>query len=110
MKIPFDQWKAEYEPRLMLEPECDTCDWEDRFTCECEFLYPYQMGELPYYLETADEDKERGGDDARDNLALAISENRVWTWDNDGMRSGITSPKSDLLVTTKPWTEETEII
>lgn len=104
MKIPFDQWKAEYEPRLMLEPECD-----DHDECECEYLYPYDLGELSWYLETAEDDKESGGEDARDNLALAISENRVWTWETDRIINGVVSEKGDLLVTTKPWTENTEV-
>ena len=105
MKIPFDQWKAEYEPRIYLEMECD-----DHAECECEFLYTYELSELSDYLEMAEDDKESGGEDARDNLALAISENRVWTWDNAGIRSGIDNERSELLVTKKPWTEEMEII
>jgi hypothetical protein len=103
--IDFDTWKAEYEPRLMDEVECD-----DHAECECEYLYPYQMGELQYYLDTAEDDKELGEEDARDNLALAISENRVWSWQADRIVTGVISERSDLLVTTKPWTEKMEVI
>lgn len=105
MKIPFDQWKAEYEPRIYLEMECD-----DHAECECEFLYTYELGELSYYLEMAEDDKESGGEDARDNLALAISENRVWTWEVGRIINGVVSERSDLLITTKAWTENTEVI
>lgn len=107
MKITFDQWKAEYQPRIYEDSGAECFDHEE---CDCEFLYTYELGELPYYLETAEDDKESGGDEARDNLALAISENRVWTWEVGRIINGVVSERSDLLVTTKPWTEETEII
>lgn len=94
MKIPFDQWKAEYEPRIYLEMECD-----DHAECECEFLYTYDQSEIDY------DDYED-----EDSLRRAIDENRVWTWDNAGIRSGIDNERSELLVTKKPWTEEMEII
>lgn len=105
IRIEFDAWKAEYEPRLVEEPECD-----DHDECECEYLYPYDLGELQYYLDFAEDDKESGGEDARDNLAIAISENRVWSWESDRIVNGVVSERSDLLVTTKPWTETTEVI
>jgi hypothetical protein len=108
IQIDFDTWKAEYEPRVYEDSGAYCFDHEDQ--CDCEFLYTYQMGELQYYLDTAEDDKELGGEDARDNLAIAISENRVWSWLDDRIVIGVVSQRSDLLVTTKPWTENVEVI
>ena len=93
MKIPFDTWKAEYEPRISLDMECD-----EHEECECEVLYPYHLSEIDDYED-------------EDSLRLAIEQDRVWTWDNRGIRSGIdkTEPWADLLITKKAWTEETEV-
>lgn len=90
INLPFEQWKAEYQPRVYLDMECD-----DHEECECEFLYSYDMSEIDYE-EYEDED----------SLRRAIDENRVWTW-GDRIESGITNPKGDLLVTRKPWAEQT---
>ena len=86
MRIKFEDWKAEYEPRISLEMECDEHD-----ECDCEYLYPYHISEIDDYED-------------EDSLRLAIEENRVWSWDIDTIRSGISGPNADLLITKKPWT------
>ena len=120
MKIEFDTWKAEFEPRV-YENSGEMCDEHDTFeigaepaeqlaefaftigveSCECEFLYTYD--------QTDPEDEDDENDYPEDSLRLAIKENRVWTWDNQGIRSGITGIGSELLVTKKAWTEQTEV-
>ena len=104
--IDFDTWKAEYEPRVYE----DSGAWCDEHAdenvanpenwCDCEFLYTYTLPEL------ADEDyvDEVWRED------VAIQENRVWTWDNVGIRSGVDNERSELLVTKKPYTEKMEVI
>jgi hypothetical protein len=93
--MPFEQWKAEYQPRVYEDSGAECFDHEE---CECEFLYTYDLSEI----DSEDEEDE-------DSLQLAIEQNRVWTW-HDGIYSGIKDPRYDLLVTKKPWTEEMEII
>ena len=105
MKIEFDTWKAEYQPRV-YESSGEMCDEHDTFEigaepCECEFLYTYD--------QTDPEDEDEETDYPEDSLRLAIKENRVWTWDNQGIRSGITGVGSELLVTKKAWTQQTEV-
>ena len=92
--IDFDEWKAEYEPRVYLDMECD-----DHEECDCEFLYTHDLSEI---------DSDEYEDE--DSLRRAIDENRVWTWDNIGIRSGVDNQRSELLVTKKPWTEKMEVI
>ena len=88
MKIEFDTWKAEYEPRIYEDSGAECFDHEE---CECEFLYTFELQEL----EQDEED------------SSAIAENRVWSWLTNGdIVSGIVIP-NDLLVTKKPWTERT---
>ena len=58
----------------------------------------------------ADEDEEFLESYPELALSVAIKENRVWSWGNDGgIRSGITTPRSELLVTKRAWIEETEV-
>ena len=94
--MEFETWKAEYEPRVYVDSGAECFEHEE---CDCEFLYTYDITELD---DKDDEDDE-------DSLILAVKENRVWTWDNKGIRSGITNTSSDLLVTKKAWTNEMEI-
>lgn len=93
MTMNFETWKTEYEPRIYVDSGAECFEHDE---CDCEFLYTYDMTEID------DEEDE-------DSLALAIKENRVWTWDNKGIRSGITNSTADLLVTKKAWTTEMEI-
>ena len=105
-QIEFDAWKAEYEPRVYEDSgawcdEHEDANLEDPENwCECEFLHTYTLPEL------SDEDYE--DEDWRENSA--IQENRVWTWDNVGIRSGVDNERSELLITKKPWTEKMEVI
>ena len=97
IQIDFDAWKAEYEPRIYEDSGAECFDHEE---CDCEFLYTYTLPEL------IDENWE----DEDWMETKAIQEKRIWTWDNEGIRSGVTNERSELLITKKPWTEETEII
>ena len=94
--IDFDEWKAEYEPRVYEDSGAYCFDHEDE--CDCEFLYTHDQSEIDYDYED------------EDSLRRAIDENRVWTWDNVGIRSGADNERSELLVTKKPWTEKMEVI
>lgn len=94
--LDFDTWKAEYQPRIIDEPntECDT--HPDEEGCSCEYLYPTNREELADFDETAE------------------AEQRVWTWFMDGtgaapIVSGIHGDDEWLLVTAKPWTEDTTV-
>lgn len=88
MKIEFDTWKAEYQPRVYEDSGAECFDHEE---CECEFLYTFELQEL-------EQDEEESS---------AITENRVWSWLTNGdIVSGIVIP-NDLLVTQRPWTERT---
>ncbi len=92
MRIPFETWKAEYEPRIYQDSgaECDEHGWE----CECEFLYTVDPTELI--------------DDEEDHAAGP--ERRLWTWHGDGtITSGVDSVHADILITAKPYTEETTV-
>jgi hypothetical protein len=89
LELNFDTWKAEYEPKIYEDSGAECYDHEE---CECEFLYTYDLAELDFY----------------DELAPAIIENRVWTWHGDGrIVSGIDNPRADILVTAKPYEQET---
>tara|TARA_R110000796_G_scaffold134290_1_gene250020 strand:- start:81 stop:401 length:321 start_codon:yes stop_codon:yes gene_type:complete len=106
MKIEFDTWKTEYQPRV-YENSGEMCDEHESFDigvepCDCEFLYTYDQ------TEPEDEDEETNYPE--ESLRLAIKQNRVWTWDNAGIRSGIENPRSELLVTVKAWAENTEVL
>ena len=100
MQIQFDDWEEEYQPSYYQDSgaECD-----EHAECECKFLLTYGIEELN------DEDADMVESYPELSLSLAIKENRVWTWDNKGIRSGITTPRSELLVTAKAWTEQTEV-
>jgi hypothetical protein len=101
MIIKFDDWKAEYEPRYYEDSGAECFDHDK---CDCVFLLTYGLEEL------ADEDEEFLESYPELALSVAIKENRVWSWGNDGgIRSGITTPRSELLVTERAWTEETEV-
>jgi hypothetical protein len=105
MKIQFDTWKAEFKPRVYEDTGawCDGHEDANRADmanwCECEFLYTTDLTEL-------EDDEEI---DPEHSLSLAIKENRVWTWDNAGIRSGVTTDRSELITTAKAWTEQTEV-
>jgi hypothetical protein len=77
--IPFNSWKAEYQPRIYEDSGAECFDHEE---CDCEFLYTFEDSEV----------EEEG-----------IERNKVWTWRSDGsIRAGTWGP--ELLVTEKPWT------
>lgn len=98
MKIQFDDWEEEFQPRYYEDSGAECFDHDN---CECRFLMTWGLEEL------ADDDEESYPELS---LSLAIKENRVWTWGNDGtIISGITTPRSELLVTAKAWTEQTEV-
>ena len=91
MRLAFEQWKADYQPRIYEDSGAECFDHEE---CECEFLYTFELCELM-------EDEEN---------ATALQENRVWSWLQDGsIVSGVTDERAELLVTVKPYTEETEV-
>ena len=101
MIIKFDDWKAEYEPRYYEDSGAECFDHDK---CDCVFLLTYGLEEL------ADEDEDFLESYPELALSVAIKENRVWSWGNDGgIRSGITTPRSELLVTKRAWTEVTEV-
>lgn len=90
MRIKFEDWKAEYVPRIYVDSgaECDEHGWG----CACEFLYTID----PYELDEEDI-----------NAGL---ERRLWTWRNDGtIVSGVTNWKADILITERPYTEDTVV-
>lgn len=89
--LDFETWKSEYQPRVYEDSGAECFDHDE---CECEFLYTWTADELQ------EEDDEE--------WANAIDQNRVWTWE-DRIYSGITNPRGDLIVTRKPWTEETVV-
>jgi hypothetical protein len=93
LKLYFEDWKAEYKPRLYIETG-DLCEDEShKDACDCEFLYTVTLEDL------ADDEDDCNAD----------AENRLWTWTNDGLIvSGIVDlPGADLLITEKPWTRDT---
>lgn len=92
MRIAFDTWKAEYEPRI-YEQSSEMCE-EDHEECDCEFLYTVDLTEL--------------AEDEEDHAAGP--ERRLWTWRNDGtIVSGVESVHADILITAKPYTEDTMV-
>jgi hypothetical protein len=92
MIIKFDAWKAEYQPRIIDEPNTECDEHPDEEGCACDYLYPTNREELADYDETA------------------LAEQRVWTWFMDGpIVSGIHGHDEWLLVTRKPWTESTTV-
>jgi hypothetical protein len=105
-QIDFDTWKAEYEPRVYEDSGAYCFDHEEQNLsdpenwCDCEFLYTYTLPEL------TDENWE----DEDWMETKAIQEKRIWTWDNEGIRSGVTNERSELLITKKPWAEKMEVI
>lgn len=89
-KMPFETWKSEFVPVVYQDSGAECYDHE---SCECEFLYTFSMEEL---IENEEH-------------ASAISENRVWTWLNDGAIVSGAIDGGELLVTAKPYTERMEI-
>jgi hypothetical protein len=88
--MAFEQWKAEYQPRVYEDSGAECFDHEDE--CDCEFLYTVELTEL----------------DEED--ANAVAENRIWTWRSDGsIVSGVESERADLLITQKSYQQEMEI-
>lgn len=93
LKLYFDDWKAEYKPRIYSQ-SAEMCEEESHAqVCDCEFLYTVNLDEL--------------ADDEDDQNAEA--EQRLWTWTNEGqIISGVVDwPGADLLITEKPWTRDT---
>lgn len=90
MKLTSEQWKAEYRPHVYEDSGAECFDHEDE--CECEFLRTDDLSEIDYF-------------DYEDELSLrrAIDENRVWTWDNEGIWPGIHGDRPELIITEKPW-------
>jgi hypothetical protein len=82
--IPFNTWKAEYQPRIYEDSGAECYDHEE---CDCEFLYTFEHHEV-------EELKEEEG----------IKYNQVWTWRSDGsITAGVCGP--ELLITEKRWTD-----
>lgn len=80
--IPFEQWKAEYQPRVYEDSGAECFDHEE---CDCEFLYTFELDELQGLQE-------------EEGYKLS----QIWTWTSDGIKAGISA--GELLVTEKPWT------
>lgn len=81
--IPFEQWKAEYQPRIYQDSGAECFDHDE---CDCEFLYTFDHDELQELME------EEG-----------YKYNQVWTWTSQNIVAGIAS--GELLVTERPWTD-----
>lgn len=91
MRLAFEQWKADYQPKIYEDSGAQCFEHE---SCHCEFLYTFELSELM-------EDEEN---------AAALQENRVWSWLQDGsIVSGVTDERAELLITVKPYTEEMEV-
>jgi hypothetical protein len=94
MRIKFDTWKAEYQPRI-YDQSSEMCEEEAHVDyCDCEFLYTVDLAEL--------------AEDEEDHAAG--HERRLWTWRGDGtIVSGIEDVRGDILITVKPYSEYTMV-
>lgn len=104
--IAFDTWKAEYEPAIYEDLGAHCFEHEDENKeedkeCECEFLKTWFTEEL----DPTSEHYEIEDEESRN----AIAENRVWSWNNSGIVSGITDQRTNVLITKKAWTEPTNV-
>lgn len=96
--MSFEQWKAEYKPRVYEDSGAECYDHQEQNHadpanwCDCEFLYTFEFGDVI-------EDEE---------LIPLLKKHCVWTWHEDGTIVNGVAGKI-LLVTEKPWTEEMEV-
>jgi hypothetical protein len=105
IEIPFDTWKAEFKPVIYedsgaycfeheSENLADPANW-----CNCEYLRTFELAEIA-----------PGGYDAEE-YGDALTDNRVWSWHNDGrITSGVDNPRAELLITEKRFEIKMEVI